>query len=174
VGFICHEDMMGGVQGKDTLTAYVAVALLESGEDTAAKKAITYLEGRVDALDDSYALALVTYALELGGSGKAATAMDKLTAKAVVDENGLHWSGGGVREPGTTGDEEQPLAPEVGGVMPVDMLPDLSVETTGYGTLALLAADDRVNAAQAARWLVGQRNSAASAARETRWWRCRP
>ncbi len=31
VGFVCHDDMMGGVQGKDTLTAYVAIALLEAG-----------------------------------------------------------------------------------------------------------------------------------------------
>ena len=33
VGFVHHQDMMGGVQGKDTLTAYVAIALLEAGYD---------------------------------------------------------------------------------------------------------------------------------------------
>ena len=38
---------MGGVKGKDTLTAYVAIALLEAGETDAADKAIGYLEGRV-------------------------------------------------------------------------------------------------------------------------------
>ena len=47
VGFVHHEDMMGGVKGKDTLTAYVAIALLEAGETAAADKAIGYLEGRV-------------------------------------------------------------------------------------------------------------------------------
>ena len=47
VGFIHHEDMMGGVKGKDTLTAFVAIALLEAGETAAADKAIGYLEGRV-------------------------------------------------------------------------------------------------------------------------------
>ena len=44
-------------------------------------------------------------------------------------------------------------------MMPVDMLPSLDIEATGYATLALIAAEDRPNAAQAARWLVGQRNS---------------
>ena len=43
--------------------------------------------------------------------------------------------------------------------MPIDMLPSLDIEATGYATLALIAGDDRVNAAQAAKWLVGQRNS---------------
>ncbi len=161
VGFVHHQDMMGGVQGKETLTAYVALALLEAGQDSAAAKAITYLEGRVGTLDDPYALALVTYALEAGGSGRAAEAMQKLMAKAIEDENGLHWSSGGVLpQPGgpQPGGPQPFMAPQEG-QYPLDMLPSLDVEATGYATLALLAGDDRANAAQAARWLVGQRNS---------------
>jgi CD109 antigen len=158
VGFVHHQDMMGGVQGKETLTAYVAVALLEAGEKAAAAKAFAYLEGRLDTLDDSYSLALVTYALELGGSGSAAEAMRKLMAKATEDENGLHWSSGGVM-PQPDALSHPLLAPEAGVMPPIDMLPNLDVEATGYATLALIAADDRVNAAQAARWMVGQRNS---------------
>ncbi len=42
---------------------------------------------------------------------------------------------------------------------PIDMMPSLDIEATGYATLALIEAGDRVNAAQAAKWLVGQRNS---------------
>ncbi len=156
VGFVHHQDMMGGVQGKETLTAYVAVTLLEAGENAAAAKALAYLEGRLDALDDSYALALVTYALELGKSGRAEEAMQKLMAKAIEDENGLHWSSGGVMpEPGGP----QPFMAPEGGMYSPDMLPSLDVEATAYATLALIAGDDRVNAAQAARWMVGQRNS---------------
>ncbi len=39
------------------------------------------------------------------------------------------------------------------------MLPSLDIEATGYAALALIESNDRVNAAQAAKWLVGQRNS---------------
>jgi CD109 antigen len=162
VGFICHEDMMGGVQGKDALTAYVAISLLEAGYTDAAGKAIRYLEGRLGDISDPYGLALTTYALELGKSGRAGEALEALMALAVVDENGLHWNGGGIKP--LEGDSPQPLGgPQVarpGGLgLPVDVQPGLDVEATGYGTLALIVANDRVNAAQAAKWLVGQRNS---------------
>jgi CD109 antigen len=110
----------------------------------------------LETIEDPYALALVTYALALGDNAAAPAALEKLMAKAVRDENGLHWSGGGgVLEPG----EGQSPAPGIGPMPPMDLIPSLDVEATGYGALALLAADDRVNAAQAARWLVGQRNS---------------
>jgi CD109 antigen len=42
---------------------------------------------------------------------------------------------------------------------PIDTMPILDVEATGYGTLALLAGGDRLNAAEAAKWLAGRRNS---------------
>jgi len=166
VGFVHHQDMMGGVQGKDTLTAYVAVALLEAGENAAAAKALDFLEGRVDAIDDPYALALVAYALELGDSDRAGDAMQKLVAAAIEDDNGLHWSSsGGAMEPGGP----QPFMEEGGRIR--RPAPSLDIEATAYATLALIAADDRVSAAQAARWLVGQRNSqGGSAQRRTRWW----
>ena len=156
VGFVCHQDMMGGVQGKDTLSAFVAIALMEAGYDDAAAKATEYLEGRLDDITDAYGLALTTYALELAGSDRAGRAMAALVDLAVEDENGLHWSAGVVQPltdgPGVLGVE--------GGVMPIDvMMPSLDVEATGYATLALVQSNDRVNGAQAAKWLVGQRNS---------------
>ena len=101
VGFLAHQDLMGGVRGKDGLTAYVAVALLEAGQTAAADKALDYLAGRLDAIDDPYALALTTYALELGKSPRATEAHDKLMAAAIEDEDGLHWHAGGA--------EPQPL-----------------------------------------------------------------
>jgi len=164
VGFVHHQEMVGGVQGKDALTAYVTIALLEAGETGAANKALTYLEGRLGAIDDPYGLALATYALELGGSGQAAQAVQKLLAAATEDESGLHWSSGvagGTAEPGgAEPGEPRPLAPvEEGDLMPGEIVPSLDIEATGYATLALISAGDRVNAAQAAKWLVGQRNS---------------
>ncbi len=157
VGFVCHGDMMGGVQGKDTLTAYVAVSLLEAGYTGAADKALAYLEGRIDSIEDPYGLALVTHALGLGGSNQAAQAKQRLMALAIEDENGLHWSGGRIEPlPGEPGG----LAPGLeGDLLPSEMMPSLDIETTGYAALALIESNDRVNAAAAAKWLVGQRNS---------------
>ncbi len=166
VGFVHHEDMMGGVKGKDTLTAYVAIALLEAGETAAADKALGYLEGRVSSIEDSYALALTTYALELGKSDAAPQAMTKLMKAAIEDENGLHWSNGSgdpkpydSSEPAqgmaAPGNEQVAPAP----MPPMDIIPSLDIEATGYATLALIESGDRVDASRSAKWLVGQRNS---------------
>ncbi len=161
VGFVHHGDMMGGVQGKDTLTAYVAIALMEAGHDAEARKAIGYLERRLNSLSrDAYGLALTTYALELAGSQRAGAAKSALMDLAVKDEDGLHWTAGAA----PFGGEPEPL-PDIprggGGIgMPLDnLLPSLDIEATGYATLALIEAGDRVNAAESAKWLVGQRNS---------------
>ncbi len=42
---------------------------------------------------------------------------------------------------------------------PMDIIPSLDIEATGYATLALIESGDRVDASRAAKWLVGQRNS---------------
>lgn len=162
VGFVAHQELMGGVQGVDALTAYVGVALLEAGQTRAAEKAIGYVEKRLDAIDDSYTLALAAYALELADSARADTAYEKLIAAAVEDEDGLHWStGGGV--PGPLYDDQgaAPAEPVPGETIPPadGFGPALDTEATGYATLALIEHGDRVNAGQAARWLVGRRNS---------------
>jgi CD109 antigen len=151
VGFLAHEDLMGGVQGKDALTAYVAIALLEAGQSDAASKAVAYLEGRLDTIDDPYALAIVTYALELGDSARAQEAHDKLMAAAEEDEDGLHW-----------GSEVEPMPlQEQGGFVPFGQpgVGSTAIEATGYATLALIQNGDQVNASRAAKWLVGQRNA---------------
>ena len=137
VGFVHHQEMLGGLSGADAMTAYVTVALLEAQvEGEAAGRAVTYLEGRLDTLSDPYALALTAYALELAKSARAGAAHDKLLAAGVEGEEGLHWGGGGV------------VPPEVG------------IEVTGYATLALMAHGDKFNAGRATKWLVGRRNSA--------------
>jgi CD109 antigen len=149
VGFLAHEDLMGGVSGKEALTAYIAVALLEAGQTDAAGKAIAYLEGRLDAIADDYTLALVAYALELAESEMAGEAYEALMAAAEDNGDGLHW-----------GDEPKPRA-EGRGFNPYggDVTPSSGIEATGYGLLALTSHGDQVNAASAAKWLVSRRNS---------------
>lgn len=151
VGFLAHQDLMGGIRGKEALTAYVAVALLESGQADAAAKAIAYLGSRLAGVSDPYSLALVTYALELADSPNAQQAYDKLMAIAEEDEDGLHWGGGAPVPPPLEGDRE--FAPFG------DIEVSTDIEATGYGTLALIQHGDQLNAGRAAKWLVTHRNS---------------
>jgi len=150
VGFVCHEEMMGGVEGKNALTAYVAIALLEAGEKNASAKAVDFLEGELDGIDDAYTAAIVAYALELAGSGSAGDAYDKLMEFAVADEDGLHW--GDIDEPLPLEEEPMPRYP----IMPNK---SIAIEATGYATLALIQHGDTFNASRAAKWLVSQRNA---------------
>ena len=143
VGFLHHQELLGGLQGNTALTAYVAIALLEASESDRADSAIAYLEGQLDAIEDPYTMAIVTYALELGGSGMAGAAYDRLMSMARQDENGIYW-----------GDDTSGTLPANG-----QMSNSAGVETTGYATLALLERGDGIGAASAARWLVSQRNA---------------
>ena len=133
-----------GGSGKTALTAYVAVALLESGEQAASAKAVSYLEGQLNEIDDAYTMAIVAYALELGGSAFKDQAYNKLLEMAEEDENGLHW-----------GDVEEPLTES----NPWEFNQSTVIEATGYAALALIKHGDAFNASKAAKWLVSQRNA---------------
>jgi CD109 antigen len=149
VGFLHHQDLLGGLKGNQALTAYLAVALQESGDKIGAGKAIAYLEKNLDGMSDPYTLALTSYALELAKSGQAGKASDMLVKLAKQDENGLYW-----------GELEQiPVNPQTGANRYNPPNRSATIETTGYALLALVAHGDRVTAAQAARWLVSKRNS---------------
>jgi CD109 antigen len=160
VGFVHHQEMLGGIQGKDALTAFVAIALMTAGEHDSSGKAIKYLEGKLPQMTDPYGVAITAYALELAKSPETNTAHDKLMSLAKEDENGLYW-----------GNPELPLtettpAPE-GGAAPIapafrfQPQPNRSaeIETTAYATLALNSHDDAFNASKAAKWLVSKRNA---------------
>jgi CD109 antigen len=86
VGFVCHQDMMGGLDGREALTAYVAIALLEAGETDAGNRAVRYLEGKLGAMTEPYEVAITAYALELAGSSTKNAAYDKLMSLAEEDE----------------------------------------------------------------------------------------
>jgi len=146
VGFVHHQEILGGMSGKEALTAFTAIALLEAGENISAGKAVDYLEGKLNSMDDPYTLAITAYALELAQSEKRDDAHLKLMELAKEDENGLHW-----------GDE-------------IDILPQqtreygnynqsANIETTAYATLALVKRGDAFNASRSAKWLVAQRNA---------------
>ena len=155
VGFLHHQELLGGLHGKNALTAYVAVALLEAGQHSAAAKAIQFLEGQFNSIEDAYGMAITTYALELAGSPSAGAAYDRLMGMAIVDDDGLHWGEG-------PGPVPLPVEPKDGPprlAHPQPHQQSAAIETTAYAILALLERGDRLNASSAARWLVTRRNS---------------
>ena len=150
VGFLHHQELLGGLQGRDALTAYVAIALLEAGSAMATANAVSYLEGRLDEIDDPCTMAITAYALELAGSGLKHTAYDKLMAMTQIDDNGaLYWGGGGL--PIEPYSEDRRTARHGN--------QSAAIETPGYALLALLHHEDLVSASRTAKWLVGQRNA---------------
>jgi CD109 antigen len=150
VGFIHHQEMLGGMQGRNALTAYVAVALLEAGEKSVADKTISYLEDELNEMDDVYTLAITAYAFELAESARAEDAYAMLMEKAIEDENGIHWGSGG-------DDREPPAGEETMGRHMIQNTAE--IETTGYAMMALTKHGDAFNASRAAKWLVSQRNA---------------
>ncbi len=150
--------MLGGLEGKDALTAFVAIALLEAGDTAAGGRAIGYLEDKLADMTDPYEVAITAYALELAGSALKDEACDKLMSLAIEDENGLHWGSDDIVTPLPEPDEE------VGGrEMIAPFRPDVNassdIETTAYATLALTRHGDALNASRAAQWLVSKRNA---------------
>jgi len=151
VGFVHHQEMIGGLSGKDALTAYVAIALMEAGETASANRAVSYLESRLGQINDAYELALTAYALELAGSAKRDQVYQKLMAIAQEDEDGLHWGGG--EGPVPLEEDEATLR------RPGRPVRSTEIETTAYATLALVKRGDVFNASRAAKWLVSRRNA---------------
>jgi CD109 antigen len=154
VGFVHHQELLGGLTGKDALTAYVAIALMEAGEKSASSKAVAYLETQLNDMTDPYAVAITTYALELAQSPKHEDAYKKLMTLAKEDADGLHW-GSDIIEP-------DPIIAKNGGMMPIyrpDINRSAGIETTAYATLALIKQGDAFNSSKAAKWLVSKRNA---------------
>jgi CD109 antigen len=153
VGFVHHQELLGGLSGKDALTAYVAVALMAAGDTTASAKAVSYLETRLGGMTDAYTLALTSYAFEMAGSPKRDDANKALMALAQEDENGLHWGNTLVTPPVSTTPGK--MAP----IMIQQPNRSAVIETTAYAMLALIRRGDNLNAGRAGTWLVSQRNA---------------
>ncbi|WP_298685567.1 alpha-2-macroglobulin family protein [uncultured Methanomethylovorans sp.] len=150
VGFVIHQDMMGGVDGAYALTAYTTLALEEYGSANpeVMAKAQQYLEANLAAQDDPYALAIGTLALQKLDSSKADEALDKLLAMAKQDEDGTYW-----------GYDEVPVSRPYGyDTYGIIMPSGKNVETTAYATLALIEAKDPT-ASSSLKWIAAQRNA---------------
>jgi CD109 antigen len=150
VGFVIHQDMMGGLSGTYALTAYTTLALEEYGSanpDVMAK-AQTYLEENLASQDDPYALAIGTLALQKLNSSMADEALVELLAISNQDDDGTYWGYGNGGVPAPRGDYGySSIAPS-----------SKNVETTAYATLALIEANNPT-ATSSLKWIAAQRNS---------------
>jgi len=129
VGFICHTEMVGGMEGNYALTAFVALALADYGAASAdvLENAVNYLTDNLSSVeDDPYALAIAALAFARVGSSSAEGAIDRLLDLAISDDVGIHWT-------------------------PFD------IETTAYAALALMEKD-MPQANDAIKWIAMQRN----------------
>ena len=146
IGFVHHQDMMGGLNGKYSLSAYTTLALLEYGRAPGAlENAQDYLEDNLDdQSEDPYALALAALVLERLGSDRADDALGLLMEKSQQDENGMYWD----------------LEPNVEPMRDMYWMPPSSknVEVTAYGALVLIEHRD-ARANEVLKWISAQRNS---------------
>lgn len=132
VGFVCHQEMTGGVTGTYSLTAFVLNALLDYGsaDPVIVQKATQYLSDHVgDVQTDPYALAVAAavFARLPHAIATFQTIMDHLWELAIRDERGIHW---------------EPHA----------------VETTSYVALAMIESDNpSVN--EVLEWIALQSNA---------------
>jgi len=130
VGFICHSEMVGGMEGTYALTAFVALALMDYGNASvgALQDAVDYLAANLTSVeDDAYGLAISALAFARLDNPSAGPAIERLLELAIVDENGMHWT-------------------------PFD------IETTAYAALAFMEEDMTTQANDAIKWISLQRN----------------
>ncbi|KAI0225726.1 CD109 antigen [Lamellibrachia satsuma] len=160
-GHIHDTFMQGGSSRGVPLTAYVLSALVENKDISGSLKktvsraiaaAVANLETALDTESfDSYTLAIVTYALTISNSSKAANALDKLNAIVINMENTKHWEESkSVKYPA---EEMEPYWRR-----PYRQARVFDIEMTAYGLLAYTANKDLFRGIPILKWLVKQRN----------------
>ncbi|XP_040217259.1 alpha-2-macroglobulin-like protein 1 [Rana temporaria] len=95
VGKLFHSELKGGVEDDISLSAYVAISLMESGvsvEDPLIRDAVSCLQKEAVNVTNVYTLALLAYTFTLCGEMESRKIVfDKLDEKAVRGEGQLHW-----------------------------------------------------------------------------------
>ncbi|MEA1869409.1 MAG: alpha-2-macroglobulin family protein [Euryarchaeota archaeon] len=152
VGFVCHQEMIGGMEGRYALTGFVAIALADYGaaDPAVLEEAQAYLEANLEAQTDPYPLAIASVALLKLESQYADAALEKLITLKQEDENGVYW--GSDADP--VGDSDSDPYPFKYGHPPSSR----NVEITSYAALAMIDAKHPL-ANDAVKWISAQRNS---------------
>jgi CD109 antigen len=152
VGFVCHQEMIGGMEGRYALTGFVVIALADYGaaDPAVLDQAQAYLEANLEGQTDPYPLAIASVALRKLESQHADTAIEKLITLKHEDENGVYWGPGA----DLVGDSDRDPYPFEYGHPPSSR----NVEITSYAALALIDAKHPL-ANDAVKWISAQRNS---------------
>ena len=152
IGFICHQEMIGGIEGRYALTSFVTIALAEYGgaRPGVLEKAQKYLEENLDDQSDPFPLAIGSVALQKLESPRADAALEKLVGIARKDENGVYWG----PDQTAVGDSDRDSYPFEYGHPPSSR----NIEITSYAALALIDAKHPL-ANDAIKWIASQRNS---------------
>ncbi|XP_056385120.1 alpha-2-macroglobulin-like isoform X2 [Hyla sarda] len=95
VGKLFNNAMKGGVEDETSLSAYIAIALLEAGvsvQDPLLGDALSCLRKASVDVSNVYTQALLAYTFTLSGETELRkTLLDKLEEKAVREDGQLHW-----------------------------------------------------------------------------------
>ncbi|XP_014472781.1 PREDICTED: CD109 antigen-like isoform X2 [Dinoponera quadriceps] len=148
VGKVSHRDMQGGAAKGLALTAYTLITFLEN-QDSIEKyrntinKAVDYIVRNIEELNDTYALSLCAYALNLAKHPFETSAFNYLESKAMTQQGLKWWS-----KPIPADDKNPHYA-----------LPrSVDVEMTSYALLSYLRRNLLPDAIPVMKWLVKQRN----------------
>ncbi|XP_049537271.1 CD109 antigen-like isoform X10 [Anopheles darlingi] len=149
VGVVSHKDMQGGSGSGVALTAYTLIAFLENYNlvnkyKNTINKAIDYVYRNTESLDDTYALALAAYALQLADHSAKGVILAKLDAKASTDTDSKWW-----HKPIPESDAKNPWYGKPNSV---------NVEMSAYAMLTFIEAGLDTDALPIMKWLIGQRN----------------
>lgn len=154
VGHVSHAAMQGGASGGIALTAYTLITFLEAGQkekkdqkyQKTIKKALDYISGNLDQLEDTYSLAIAAYAMELAGHESKQELLTRLTRKAENKDGMKYWT--------------KALPTETENTNSWYFRPNsVDVEMTAYALQALMVADGgESQAVPIMKWLVAQRN----------------
>ncbi|PXF60021.1 MAG: alpha-2-macroglobulin [Candidatus Methanogaster sp.] len=152
VGFVCHQEMIGGMEGRYALTGFVAIALADYGgaDPAVLEEAQAYLEANLEEQTDPYPLAIASVALLKLESQYADTALEKLITLKHEDENGVYWGS----DTDVVRDSDSGPHPFKYGHPPSSR----NVEITSYAALALIDAKHPL-ANDVVKWISTQRNS---------------
>ncbi|XP_077965842.1 CD109 antigen-like [Styela clava] len=100
-GMVRHQDMQGGVNAKETMTAYVIISMIEGGYykddekvSAAVEQSKNYLEKRWKSVDETFSLAIIAYALSLAESSEAVKIVNVLNGRTEVVKNLQFWTTG--------------------------------------------------------------------------------
>lgn len=149
VGHVSHKDMQGGSSSGIALTAYTLITFLENEklaknyQDVIAK-ALSYIVESFDELEDSYSLAIATYALQVAKHSLKDTAFAKLDARAENKGDKKYWT-----KKVPESDKNNPWYNQPSSV---------NVEMSAYALLAYVEANRETESVPIMKWLVGQRN----------------